>query len=131
MSCYSQQVRAMDDDDETFGEVTFSLSEDDGDKPFEITTQPGGFGYIRTTQPLDFELVEGYTLTVVVEDVADTPNSNQTTINVTVININDNTPIFLENGAPVDTVPRRLLEETPFPFTLLVLQVCCSLFSVP
>lgn len=122
---------ARDDDDGTFGEVTFSLGEDDLTKPFEIITGAGGMGTLLTTRPLDFEAVESYTLTIVVQDVANVPNFNRTTINVTVVNVNDNPPVFLDNGgAPVDTVTRRVLEETAFPFTVLTLQVCFYHFSV-
>lgn len=123
---------ARDSDDGTFGEVTFSLSEDDRGKPFQIITAAGGIGTVRIIRPLDFEVVESYTLTIIVEDMADIPNVNETTLNVTVVNINDNPPIFLDNGGvPVNTVSRRVSEETPFPFTVLTLQVCSHDISDP
>lgn len=118
-------MRAIDEDDGNFGELSFSLSDADNDKPFMITTQPGGYGNILTTEPLDFERVESYTLTVMVEDGADIPNTNFTTVNVTVINLNDNSPVFVnEAGQPVVTVTHTLFEEIVFPFTVLTLQVC-------
>lgn len=118
------QVSAMDDDAGELGQVTFRLSDDDIGKPFEVNTTAGGFGRIRTTRPLDFEMVEAYMLTVVVEDLADPPRTSETSINVTVLNINDHPPIFIgDGGIPVDTLSLRVLEETPFPFTLLALQV--------
>lgn len=119
------QVRARDEDAGEFGEVRFELSEEDDGKPFEIDTGPGGMGTITTTRPLDFEQLESYTLTVIVEDLADPPRSSLTTFNVTVVNINDNSPIFVgDGGEQVDTVTRRVFEETSFPFTVLSLQVC-------
>lgn len=118
------QVRAFDGDDGDFGELSFSLSDADSDKPFIIITLPGGYGQISTTEPLDFERVESYTLTVIVEDGADIPNTNFTTVNVTVNNLNDNSPVFVdEAGQPVVTVTHTLFEEIDFPFTVLTLQV--------
>lgn len=61
----------MDGDLGTFGEFVFSLSDEDRGKPFSISTEPGGFGYINTTDILNFEQVENYTLTVTVEDLAE------------------------------------------------------------
>lgn len=64
------QVRAGDDDSGSFGELRFSLSESDRNKPFTIVTQPGGLARISTTRPLDFEAVETHYLTVIAEDLA-------------------------------------------------------------
>lgn len=60
----------MDGDVGSFGELEFSLSPEDSGKPFNVTTIPGGFGNIYTTQPLDYEQAVNYTLTVIVEDLA-------------------------------------------------------------
>ena len=107
--------------------MSFGLSDADSGKPFRILTLPGGYGEISTTEPLDFERVESYSLTVIVEDGADTPNTNFTTVNVTVINLNDNSPVFVdEAGQPVDTVTHTLFEEIDFPFTVFTLQVCLT-----
>ena len=86
-----------------------------------------GLGTIFTTQPLDFEVVESYILTVIAEDLADLPRTAESTINVTVLNINDHRPVFIgEGGVPIDTALRQVLEETQFPFPVLALQVCIS-----
>lgn len=117
-------MNARDDDAGELGQVTFRLSDDDIGKPFEVNTTAGGTGTIRTTRPLDFEMVESYMLTVVVEDLADPPRTSETSFNVSVLNVNDHAPIFIgDGGIPVDTFSRQVLEETPFPFTLLALQV--------
>lgn len=109
--------------------MAFSLRYEDVSEPFTIHTQPGGHGSILITEPLDFEATESYTLTVIVEDLAQPPRSEETTVNVTVINVNDNPPVFVgDRGDPVDNFSLVLLEEIPYPFTLLVLQVCSEVF---
>ena len=49
--------------------MAFSLSPEDADKPFNITTDANGFGIIRTTEVLDFEEAAEYILAIVVEDL--------------------------------------------------------------
>ena len=70
-------MRAVDDDAGTFGELEFSLGEDDRHKPFVITTLPGGFAEIFTTKPLDFEQAQCHTLNVIVEDLAETESNRR------------------------------------------------------
>ena len=112
-----------------FGELRFSLSDDDDGKPFTIETQPDGVGIIISTRPLNFEDVQDYTLTVIVEDLSpDLPRSNETSLNVTVRNLNDNPPVFVGgSGEPVDTIYRNLLEETPHVLLLQVLAIVAHL----
>lgn len=120
---FPSQVSAMDNDTGDFGRVTFRLSDDDIGKPFYVNST-NGIGTIFTTQPLDFEMLAYYILTVIAEDLADPPRTAVSAINVTVINVNDHRPVFIgEGGAPIDTAPRQVLEETSVPFTVLALQV--------
>ncbi len=63
-------MRAEDDDAGTFGDLQFMFSDADVDKPFNITTAPGGSGHIFTTEVLDFEEFQSYELTVIVMDMA-------------------------------------------------------------
>lgn len=65
------QVSATDADAGSFGNLSFSLSNDDSNKPFDIFTEPGGSGVIRTNRVLNYEEVRNYTLTVRVEDLAE------------------------------------------------------------
>jgi hypothetical protein len=114
----------MDDDLGEFGLVTFTLSDADADKPFYINNTAEGIGRIYTTEPLNFEAVPLYMLTVVVQDLADPPMTNESTVYVTVLNVNDHQPVFVgDGGIEIDTVSRRVLEETPHPYTVLALQV--------
>lgn len=124
--------------DEDGGRLYYSLSDDDIGKPFRVITGGSNVGVLRTTLPLDFEATESYTLTIIVEDSPAPSNRNETTINVTVLNVNDHSPMFvMDGGIPVDVISLRVLEETPFPFSLLQLQVCIfillrlHLYSVP
>lgn len=65
------QVEAVDEDSGDFGELEFRLSDEDLSKPFNITTLPSGFAEIASTQLLDYEISENYTLTVIVEDLGE------------------------------------------------------------
>ena len=116
------QVHATDADGEGFGELSFSLSDEDSDKPFSVVELNDDLALIIATEPLDFEQAGSYTLTVIVED--DLLHFNTTTVNVTVINLNDNFPVFVTGeGIPVDTVQVNVSEEIEFPFTVYALQV--------
>lgn len=65
-------MRATDEDAGSFGNLTFSFSDEDRGKPFVIITEPGGgFANIRTSRVLDYEEDSNYTLTIIVEDVAE------------------------------------------------------------
>lgn len=115
------QIHATDDDGLSFGELSFSLSDEDSDKPFSVVVLNGGYAHILTTEPLDFEQAGSYTLTVIVEAEGEDVllSSNTTTVNVTVINLNDNMPVFvIGEGIPVDTVQVNVSEEIEFPFTV-------------
>ena len=107
-------------------------------------TNPGGSARISTTRPLDFEIVETHYLTVIVEDLAAIESEKRSValhliiftlikcffrydsanVTVSVINLNDNPPVFVRDGRiPIDSVRAMILEELPSPYTVATLQV--------
>ncbi len=71
ISFITSQLMADDDDLGSFGELVFSLSDEDSGKPFNITTLSGGIAIIRTSRNLNYEERENYTLTVTATDGAE------------------------------------------------------------
>ena len=97
------QLQAVDPDTQN---LTYSLIEGNNDRKFEINTRTG---LISLASRLDFELRPFHSLVVVVSDgVASLPPSN-VTIDVTVLDENDNSPMFSEDpyvvSLPEDTAP--------------------------
>ena len=143
----NSKVTATDGDAGSFGELEFSFSEEDNDKPFRIETIPGGSGRIYTTRPLDYERAQEYTLTIVVEDLAAVESEKRfvqnstfsfqftnyhayyfrfdtANLTVEVVNLNDNPPIFVRMGRiPIDSLNESVLEEIAPPHTVTRLQV--------
>lgn len=48
--------------------------------------------------PLDYERGSNYLLTIQAKDGGEPPLSNHATVNVTITDINDNHPIFIQNS---------------------------------
>lgn len=61
-------------------------------KPYLLT------GVVSVLDPLDYERAHNYQLTVQATDGGEPPLSNHATVNVTITDINDNAPIFLQNS---------------------------------
>ena len=98
------------------GEVNYTLEvvglPDDAVPPFEIDSETG---LVTTTRPLDRERVDSYLLFIQAVDGGLPSLSTNATVNVTVLDVNDNAPIFfqpiyelviLENAF----VPQQLLQ---------------------
>lgn len=63
-------MEAFDGDRGSFGQLRFRLSDEDVDKPFNISTLPDNrFGVVMASQSLNFEQQDNYNLTVIVEDL--------------------------------------------------------------
>ena len=85
-------VTAEDFDGDTGGFIQYSLLEAETSLPFTIDNETG---IVYTTDDLDRETVESYQLTVLASNPLGTPVLSSTaTIAVTVLDINDNTPVF-------------------------------------
>lgn len=58
-------------------------------------------GVVAILEPLDYERAHSYLLTVQATDGGEPPLTNHATVNVTVTDVNDNEPIFLQNSYSV------------------------------
>uniref|UniRef100_S4RTD9 Cadherin domain-containing protein n=1 Tax=Petromyzon marinus TaxID=7757 RepID=S4RTD9_PETMA len=83
-------VRATDKDSGKNGEVKYEIGEGNGGEKFGIF--PDGQLYVR--YELDRETREEYSLTVSAMDTGVEPLSSSVTVNVTVLDVNDNKPLF-------------------------------------
>ncbi|XP_075949847.1 protocadherin-15-like [Anarhichas minor] len=103
---YVGQVKATDPDLGASGQVHYRLV--NHQKLFSINAT----GAIRTTMPLDREVKGHYFLTVEAWDGASDPRRSRLTLSVTVLDVDDNSPIFtqqtynvtLPENSPKDTV---------------------------
>ena len=86
---YVGQLRASDKDSGDNGIVEYKIS--DPDKPFSIDANTG---IINTTAKLDREDVEKYSFVLLACDRGSTPRTGNTTVFITVTDIDDNCPTF-------------------------------------
>jgi cadherin EGF LAG seven-pass G-type receptor 1 len=85
------RVQAYDADEGSNSEITYSITERDGNFPFAVDARTG---QIHTTKPLDREEKHRYSFQVVAVDGGVPPKSGSTTIQITVQDVNDNNPMF-------------------------------------
>lgn len=83
-------IKAVDRDEGRNGYVEYSL-ENDSNLPFILGSVDG---LLRVSGPLDREQRSNYTLKVTAKDRGDPPRSSITTVTVTVLDENDNSPVF-------------------------------------
>lgn len=92
------QVSAMDRDEGANGRVRYSIAMGDDNRDFTISEDGG---VIRVAKNLNFERKFCYHLTIRSEDcaaeVGETPRSDTTQVTITVLDINDNAPVFLDS----------------------------------
>ena len=110
------RVSATDDDDGTNKELEFSLLED-FDGIFDINASSGDVSVEGT---LHKATRDQYLLEVFVSDGGDPSLNDTTTLNITVDEVNDNTPFFIEPDAPQTLT---LLEDTETGYVLLNVSV--------
>ncbi|XP_015435266.1 PREDICTED: cadherin-related tumor suppressor [Dufourea novaeangliae] len=82
-------IKAVDRDEGRNGYVEYSL--EDTSLPFTVGTVDG---LLRVSGSLDRELRSNYTLEVTAKDRGEPPRSSSTTVTVTVLDENDNSPVF-------------------------------------
>ncbi len=95
------EVRAYDRDEEA-SITTYQILSGNQGSAFRIEEQTG---YIRVAKPLDYETVRRYTLAVAAWDGE---FSNQTTVEITVLNVNDMKPRFREDEYRVEQVEEQV-----------------------
>ncbi|XP_075806754.1 protocadherin-23 [Microtus pennsylvanicus] len=85
------RVSAQDADAEMNGEVTYSILSGNEDMVFMLD---GSSGLLRTACPLDYEAKTQHMLTLVAQDGGTPALSASQTLTVTVLDVNDETPVF-------------------------------------
>jgi len=92
------QVSAMDRDEGANGRVRYSITMGDGNRDFTISEDGG---VIRVAKNLNFERKSRYHLTIRGEDcaaeVGEAPRGDTAQVTITVLDINDNAPVFLDS----------------------------------
>lgn len=107
VSTFVIQVTATDADAGANGNLKISIVSGNENKQFEIDQKTGD---IRTSAPLDFEVIPQYTLRVRAEDPS---YQVETDVVIRIININDNSPIF--DPAHYETsIPENHSRTNPF-----------------
>uniref|UniRef100_A0A1B6CQG5 Cadherin domain-containing protein n=1 Tax=Clastoptera arizonana TaxID=38151 RepID=A0A1B6CQG5_9HEMI len=87
------RVMATSLDSGVNAQITYSIIEGNELQKFRIHSETG---VIQVCEPLDFEELQSFILTVVATDLGEPPLSNTAIVNITIIDSNDNTPIFSE-----------------------------------
>ena len=80
---------AKDEDEGTNGQLKFDLHGKGSDN-FTIDSD----GFIKTATPLDYELTSHYILNVTAKDGGSPVLTASAQVNITVVNVNDNAPVF-------------------------------------
>ncbi|KAG9437757.1 cadherin-related tumor suppressor isoform X1 [Apis mellifera carnica] len=92
------QVSAMDRDEGANGRVRYGIAMGDDNRDFTISEDGG---VIRVAKNLNFERKSRYYLTIRGEDcaseVGETPRGDTAQVTITVLDINDNAPVFLDS----------------------------------
>ncbi|KAG5330656.1 FAT protein, partial [Acromyrmex charruanus] len=83
-------IKATDRDEGRNGYVEYILK-DDNNLPFTLGLSDGS---LRVSGSLDREQRSNYTLEIIAKDRGDQPRSSSTTVSVTVLDENDNSPVF-------------------------------------
>ena len=81
----------------TNGAITFSLTSVDGSSSSVFSIELLS-GEIRTLSPLDFESIQLYELVVTAQDSGIPRLSTQANLTVTVVDVNDNPPLFIRDN---------------------------------
>uniref|UniRef100_A0A3B3XNH7 Cadherin domain-containing protein n=1 Tax=Poecilia mexicana TaxID=48701 RepID=A0A3B3XNH7_9TELE len=90
---------ATDPDAGDSGEISYRITAGDPSGNFHIDRKSG---VLYTSRPLDREKRPGYTLTVVAQDKGSPPLSSSTTVEVTVLDVNDHRPQFESSSFTAD-----------------------------
>uniref|UniRef100_A0A224X4K1 Putative cadherin egf lag seven-pass g-type receptor n=1 Tax=Panstrongylus lignarius TaxID=156445 RepID=A0A224X4K1_9HEMI len=87
------RVEAYSADIGVNAEIVYSIAGGNEDGRFYLDSKTG---VLTILQPLDYEALKSYILTVEATDRGDPPLSSQALVNISVIDSNDNTPIFVQ-----------------------------------
>uniref|UniRef100_A0A671QN41 Cadherin-23-like n=1 Tax=Sinocyclocheilus anshuiensis TaxID=1608454 RepID=A0A671QN41_9TELE len=110
------QVRAQDSDSDRNALLTYSITAGNSDGSFYINETSG---VVQVNRPLDRERVAEYSLTITVKDNPDNPRiarRDSELLVVTVLDVNDNRPIFTQSS-----YRGEISENSPTGTTVLIL----------
>lgn len=83
-----------------------------GNEGFTFQIYPPHSGIVVTTLPLDYEIQDSYSLTIEAVDHGQPPLSSTCTLNIAVVDINDQRPKF-PDPMPVNLSEGKCLLQTP------------------
>ncbi|XP_063060967.1 protocadherin-16 [Engraulis encrasicolus] len=92
-------LRATDQDSGDSGEITYKITEGDQMGDFRLDR---ALGVLSTSRPLDREKKAKYVLTVTAVDQGTPAHSTSTIVEVSVLDINDNSPLFQSSTYTID-----------------------------
>uniref|UniRef100_A0A4W5K4E9 Cadherin domain-containing protein n=1 Tax=Hucho hucho TaxID=62062 RepID=A0A4W5K4E9_9TELE len=92
-------VRAADADTGPAGDIEYRITAGDPDGDFQLHVSSGA---LSTSRPLDREQRAGYSLEVVALDRGSPALSSTATVEVTVLDVNDNSPAFSSSSYTID-----------------------------
>uniref|UniRef100_A0A672QAW7 FAT atypical cadherin 1 n=1 Tax=Sinocyclocheilus grahami TaxID=75366 RepID=A0A672QAW7_SINGR len=92
-------LRAADSDSGFNGKLLFVISGGDLDSCFTIESDTG---WLKVFEPLDRETTDHYTLNITVFDLGLPQKSSSHMLNVNILDVNDNSPEFLQHEFSVD-----------------------------
>uniref|UniRef100_A0A671LFV9 FAT atypical cadherin 1b n=1 Tax=Sinocyclocheilus anshuiensis TaxID=1608454 RepID=A0A671LFV9_9TELE len=92
-------LRAADSDSGFNGKLLFVISGGDFDSCFMIESDTG---WLKVFEPLDRETTDHYTLNITVYDLGLPQKSSSHMVNVNILDVNDNSPEFLQSEYSVD-----------------------------
>ncbi|KAL7304924.1 hypothetical protein TKK_0002722 [Trichogramma kaykai] len=88
------KLLAIDEDEKSNGQVTYNIVDGNVDNAFVV--QSSGVGVVRTNIVLDREIRERYSLTLIATDSGSPQRTGSATLNIRVMDVNDNRPTFPE-----------------------------------
>ncbi|XP_031561240.1 protein dachsous-like [Actinia tenebrosa] len=103
------RLRAVDPDEGTNGQVTYAITSGNSDNTFGISANTGELSVLRL---IDRETIASYDLTVSASDSGSPKKNSSTSVSITVIDENDNAPVFTNQNASFsveENVPRDTL----------------------
>uniref|UniRef100_W5KLY4 Protocadherin-16 n=1 Tax=Astyanax mexicanus TaxID=7994 RepID=W5KLY4_ASTMX len=92
-------IKATDQDSGDSGHLEYRITVGDPDGDFQLDSSSGA---LSTSRPLDRERRDSYSLEVVAQDRGTPSLSSTATVEITVLDVNDNSPTFTSSSYTVD-----------------------------
>ncbi|XP_066507713.1 protocadherin-16-like [Hoplias malabaricus] len=102
-------IKANDQDSGDSGRLEYRITAGDPDGDFQLDSSSGA---LSTSRPLDRERKNSYSLEVVAQDQGSPSLSSTATVEITVLDVNDNSPKFSSNSYTVDVSEDAAVESS-------------------